>query len=58
MDADIAAKITEARANLADFRRRTALNLSDSHLTVRKTATVIAESRELIIMLDGLTPLR
>jgi hypothetical protein len=55
MDAEIAAKIIEARAKLADYRNRTTLILSDSDQTVLKTKALIAETRELIIWLDGLS---
>jgi len=56
MDGDLAAKIAEAHAQLADYRTRVSSSLLDSHHTVRKTTALIAEARELILLLDRLSP--
>ena len=54
MDTKIAAAMAEIRGNLADYRTRVTASLMDSHLAVRETETLIAETRDLLISLDHL----
>jgi len=54
MDIDLTATLAEARTNLADYQSRAVASVMDSHLAVRNTTALIADTRQLILSLDHL----
>lgn len=57
MSAELTAAMMEARALLAGFRSRATSSISESHFIVCKTEQVIKETREMVVLVEGLIPL-